>query len=106
MQELQRHTYKVSGVTAATSAANSTPIPKHNAAGGGFVLTSGSLATATFYVSADNVTYYALHDAANSAISRPLTADKAQPLPEELFGWPWFKIVGDAAGVITVSFQS
>ena len=100
---------------AATSAASSTEVEYHNFAGGHFRLNSGSLATMSFYAaekSAGDIegtgvagTYSEVYDVDNNAVTVTVTSDKWHPIPDDLFGLPWIKFVGDAAGVIDVTLK-
>jgi len=97
------------------SIATATEIEYRNFAGGNFRLNSGTLATMSFYAaekSAGDIegtgvagTYSEVYDVDNNAVSVTVTSDKWYPIPDELFGLPWIKFVGDAAGVIDVSLK-
>jgi tellurite resistance-related uncharacterized protein len=45
-----------------------------------------------YWVSHDNVTYYALYDGSNTLIADTITASTARDLPTELAPWAWLKI--------------
>lgn len=69
------------------------------------VPTGATYVTLTFYVSYDGVTYVQLHDAAGVAISRTVAAARAYPLPTEVFGFTWLKIVSNVIGNIGVGLK-
>jgi len=80
--------------TIATSGTVSSAVDFRAAAFGGIALPAAFTGTAlTFQVSADNTTYQALNDRYGAAVSMTVAQGKSYPLPTELAGWPWFKIV-------------
>lgn len=77
------------------------------AAGGGFILPTGeTMVTLTFYVAEKKGgTYKQLYDKTNAAISRTVAASRAYPLPDEIYGFPWLKIVGNADGTLYICLK-
>jgi hypothetical protein len=107
MGELARNCVTLQ-LTITTASTTSPDIPLANHAGGGFAKVSGAGATITFYVSTrENGTYHQVHDSAGVAVSKTLAgANDMHPLPDEVFGWPCLRIVGDAAAVLDVALKS
>lgn len=81
--------------TIASGAAASDAVDARGYSGGGYRLPSTFDGTAlTFQVSeAEAGTYATLYDQYGSALSVVVAASRAYPLPQELFGWPFFKLV-------------
>jgi len=92
------------GVTTAIIASGQTKsngVDFVDAAFGGLVLPASFTGTTlTFEVSADNTTYQALTDRYGAAISMTVAQGKSYPLPSELAGWPWFKIVSGSTEAV------
>lgn len=72
-------------------------------AGGGFVTGAGITSVAFYVCMTRDGTFVALHDATNTAIALTTTAAKGYALPVEAFGFEFLKLVGNAAGTVTLN---
>lgn len=75
---------------------------------GGALVTPATLDNTTvisFQVSQDGVNFYTLYDKLNALIYLTVTlnASRAYPLPDELFGWGWFKVFTCTTGGVAVN---
>ena len=88
--------------------ADSEEIEKGQQAGGTYTVLSGtSTVTITFYRSKEKGgTYTQVYDKDNTAISKTVAASRTYPLPDELFGIPWLKLVGDVDGTVEIDFST
>lgn len=86
-------------VNIAINDTRSEAIPSQALAQGGFILPSSFTGTTiTFEVSADGVTYVALHkNTADTPESITVTAGKAYAFPISLFPFPFVKLVSGSA---------
>lgn len=65
---------------------------------GGVILPATFTGTAlTFEVSHDDVTYQGLYDEFGTAVSMTVAQGRSYPLPGELAGFPYFKIVSGSS---------
>ena len=99
-------------ITIATSVANSQELPMGGWCGGVIEIPSGSTITSlTFHHSMESVeeldddgatkaNYVAFHDAAGTAITMTVAADKAYTIPDAVNEAGFVKMVGNAAGSI------
>ena len=84
--------------TIASSGTTSTAVDfRANAFGGIALPATFTGTTLTFQVSADDTTYQALNDRYGAAVSMMVAQGESYPLPTELAGWPWFKIVSGSS---------
>ena len=113
------HFYQLA--VAVTNSLSTTPdIPIGDWAAGGITIPTGSSLTSLAVYVADREpsdplpsvpaqnaptapTYYPLHDATDAAIVMTVSATSAQALPAAIFAFGSVKLVGNAAGTITVS---
>lgn len=81
--------------TIASGATASGAVDARGASGGGYALPSTfDGTTLTFTVcSTSGGTYQTLYDQYGNALSVTVAASRSYPLPQELFGWPYFKFV-------------
>lgn len=84
--------------TIANGGTNSTGIDFSAYAFGQFTIPSAFTgATVTFQCSVDGSTYTTLNDSSNATISYTVTASRTYPLPDELSGAHYFRIVSASA---------
>ena len=110
MSSLVRYCVK-QDVTVTNSAATCEAVLTKNFAGAGFINPSaGSNTSITFWVAEDeNGTFRALYDSTNTAVAYATVANsRAYPVPDEVFGFGAFKMVGNDAGphTLVVSLKS
>ena len=88
--------------------ADSEEIAKGDYAGGNFTVLAGtSTVTITFYRSKEKGgTYTQMYDKDNAALSRTVAASRSYPLPDEVYGVPWLKLVGDVDGTVEIDFAT
>ncbi len=81
--------------TIAVGAASTGPVDARGYAGGGYILPSTFDGTALTFTVCDTEggTYQTLYDQYGGALSVTVAASRSYPLPQELFGWPYFKFV-------------
>lgn len=104
---LQRYSVTLS-VAMTDSLATTGRFQYSNFAGGVIILPAG-ISSLTWYVSStEDGTYVQINDKANAGAVNPasVTQSLAYPLPDELFGAPWVKIVANTAGTATVCLKS
>jgi len=92
-----------------TTSAATTPEINKSLFGAGLVHvpTGSSITTLTFHAaSAENGTYRALYTAAGAAVTLTVAAARAYVLPASVDVAPWIRVVADAAGDVTFTFQS
>jgi hypothetical protein len=91
-------------VTITTSQTTTGVIDYQLYAGGSLYIVSGSITSLTWYgFNEATGTFIAIQElsaGAYVATTQTIAASKAYPLPDSLFGFPYLKAVGDAAGVI------
>jgi len=92
-------------VTLTTSASTTPAIPlgpKYR--GVVYVPTGSSITTLTFHVAPTiSDTFIPLYTTGGSAVTQTVAAARAYPLPSSLVGAGAMKVVGDAAGAITIT---
>ena len=81
--------------TIVSGAAASAAVDFRGYAGGGYILPSTFDGTALTFTVCDTEggTYQTLYDQYGNALSVTVAASRSFPLPQELFGWPFFKLV-------------
>lgn len=90
-------------VTVDAAVADAELVEYQKYAGGSVVVPAGSsLTTLTFYVSHDRATFVPLYDQDGVAVTLTVSAECGYALPDALFGAPFFKIKGNADGVVSI----
>lgn len=93
-------------VAVATSVATSGNIVFGDFSGGMvFVPTGSSLTTLTWYAATDETGTYLPVNNADGAVAQTVEGGKCYPIPEDLFGAVYLRIVGNAAGAVLVSLK-
>lgn len=96
--------YTTATATIANGATVSDAVDMRGYSGGGYALPSTFDGTAlTFQVSVDGVTYQTLYDQYGSPLSITVAASRSFPLPQEIFGWAYFKFVAGTAQSTTAT---
>jgi hypothetical protein len=107
---IRRESNVPSSVTVDTSGniANCTVISYGDWAGGSVdVPAASSLTTLTWYkCSTRSGTYLPAYDGLGNAVTSAVGASESVPIPNTLFGAQYLKIVGNAAGTVTVSLKA
>jgi hypothetical protein len=87
-----------------TVLANAAVVEFNKHAGGSVsVPAASSLTTLTFYACHTRTgTFVPLYDANNVAVTLTVAASRVVALPDALFGVPYFKMVGNANGTVTI----
>ena len=104
----RRHTvYESVVVPVVANIADATEIDLRGYAGGMVLFRTGeTITTLTFYVAEKDAgafldgeagTYEQLYDTDNAAVSMTVAANRAYPLPDEVFGCHFLKLIGDSA---------
>lgn len=65
-----------------------------------------TVVTLTYYVKGPDGLFYAAQDAAASAITQTVAADKAYPMPATLFGAGTIQIRGNVVGNLALTLKS
>jgi hypothetical protein len=90
------------GITVATS----DEIPFAFAQGKYFIPAGSSITLVTFYAAPiEGGTYTIMRDILNANITQVVSAGFNYEFPDEAFGAPWVKMIGDAADSVLVSFK-
>lgn len=94
MADIKRYTI-IKTATIASGATESDAVELRSFAGGGYALPSTfDGTTLTFKVcSTEDGTFQTLYDQYGSALSITVAASRSFPLPQEIFGWLFFKFV-------------
>lgn len=96
-------------ITITTSLATCEAVDYQGSAGGEIYVPAGSsITTLTFHVARKpDGTYHAAYDGASSpaAVTLTVAGGNAYPLPDAIFGAGAFKMVGDAAGSVSVTLK-
>ena len=95
-------------VVLTTSQTTTPTIPYQGFSQGEVIVPAGTTTvTLTWYVSNDDVTYYAAYDSAASpaAVTQTVGSSKGYPIPAALAGARFLRVKGDAAGTIYVSLK-
>ena len=113
---MTRSNYSIKQTVAVTTAIGTTgEIPYSEYAGGMFSVPNGETAvTMTWWTSHDGVTYEAAQHSVDEhvtpityvATAQTVSADKSYPIPAELVGANFLKIVGNAAATLHFSLKS
>lgn len=94
---------------ALTTSETTTPtIPYQGFSQGEVYIPSATMTvTLTWFVSNDDVTYYAAYDSAASpaAVTQTVSSGRGYPIPAELAGARYLRVKGNAAGTIYVSLK-
>lgn len=103
MAQMTRDESVTASVTAdTTGGGTSTAINMQGKAGGHIVMPSGlgGNATLSFYsASGESGTYQEIYTTANASTAITLTAAKNYPLPDEVYGCQWLKLIVDSAAI-------
>lgn len=97
-------------VTVGTSLSNSSAVDRRSWAGGSYIPANGMTAMAFYGGHSESGPFVPLYngESTDTAITQTIGGNgRGYNLPEQLYGWPFFKMVATgAAGTITVSLQS
>lgn len=98
------------GVALTTSETTTAKISFGGFAGGGYRLTAGSATLVTFYGGfAEDDTFQPIYDRTPTTpviISQVVAASRAFAFPPECFGFPYIKMLADAACTISYSLKT
>lgn len=105
MSDITRFSLPAQTIAITASIGTCDPIDISHAAGGAFIVTVGaSLTSLTFYgCDTRGGTYKALYDKNNAAVTRTVAVDRAYPLPDDCYGFPFVKAVGNNTGTLVVT---
>lgn len=104
---ITRHGTSTAAISITASGSTSPVIRVGEIAGGILHVISGSVTSVNFYVChAEDGTFLPLYDSTNTIIARTVATSRAYPLPDELFGAEFVRIVGDATGVVRLSLKT
>jgi len=80
-------------------------IDMEHAAGGGFIVTVGASLTSLAFYGCDTKTgaYKAIYDKNNAAVTRTVAVDRSYALPDECYGFPYVKALGNNTGTLVVT---
>jgi len=93
-------------VSAGESLATSEGIQYENFGAGHFRVTSdGTVGTLTWYSSHDGTTYVPAHNSTD-AITQSVTKNQSYPIPSDLSGAMWIKVVADVASTLNVVLKT
>lgn len=92
-------------ISCTTSAATTPRIEKRSLAGGSFRIPAGSSITTVTFYGAQNTSddLLPMYDKSRAAIEITVGAGQIHPLPDEIYNTPYYGMVTNAAGTITVS---
>jgi len=113
----RRHTvYESVVVPTVGNIATATEIDMRGYSGGTVLFRAGeTIVTLTFYVAEKDAgafldgeagTYEQLYDTSNAAVSLTVAADRAYPLPAEVFGCHFLKLIGNAAATPDITLKA
>ena len=113
----RRHTvYESAVVPVVANIATATEIDLRGYSGGTVLFRAGeTITTLTFYAAEKDAgafldgaagTYEQLYDTNNAAVSLTVAADRAYPLPSEVFGCHFLKLIGNAAATPDITLKA